>query len=164
MVYELKFADIGEGIHEGEILKWHIQVGDHVKEEQLIVEVMTEKVNVEITAPVAGTIHSLGAEEGSIINVGDVLVTIETAGKPVADGGEMSDVFSTQKAVSVPAEEKDDSLFTPSAPFKRVQPQSQSKTAPLGRPLAAPSVRRLAREQGSKLEEVPGSGPAGRIT
>ena len=59
MVFELKFADIGEGIHEGEILKWHVKPGDPVKAEQLVVEVMTEKVNVEITAPVNGTIKSL---------------------------------------------------------------------------------------------------------
>ena len=79
MVYELKFADVGEGIAEGEILQWHVKPGDTVKNEQVLVEVMTEKVNVEITAPVAGTIVSLGKDEGGTIEVGEVLVTINEA-------------------------------------------------------------------------------------
>ncbi|MFW9914280.1 MAG: dihydrolipoamide acetyltransferase family protein [Candidatus Thorarchaeota archaeon] len=165
MVYELKFADIGEGIHEGEILEWHVQVGDYVEEEQLLVEVMTEKVNVEITAPVAGTIQSLGKEAGGIINVGEVLVTIDTGdATATAKAVGTSDQPSVREEVSPAIEEKDDSLFTPSAPFKRIDPQRRQKPSKAQKPLAAPAVRRLAREQGINLAEVPGSGPAGRIT
>ena len=77
MVFELKFADIGEGIHEGEILKWHVKKGDQVKPEQVVVEIMTEKVNVEITTPVGGKIKSLGRQEGEVITVGEVLISID---------------------------------------------------------------------------------------
>ncbi|MHA2496569.1 MAG: biotin/lipoyl-containing protein, partial [Candidatus Hodarchaeales archaeon] len=149
MVYELKFADIGEGIHEGEILEWHVQVGDYVEEEQLLVEVMTEKVNVEITAPVAGTIQSLGKEAGGIINVGEVLVMIDTEdAAAAAKAVSTSDQPSVKEEVSPAIEEKDDSLFTPSAPFKRIDPQPRQKASSAHKPLAAPAVRRLAREQG----------------
>jgi pyruvate dehydrogenase E2 component (dihydrolipoamide acetyltransferase) len=84
MVYEMKFADIGEGVHEGEILEWHVSVGDIVTVEQLLLEVNTEKVNAEITAPVAGKVVSIEFKEGDIVKVGEVLLTIDpdAEGKP----------------------------------------------------------------------------------
>ena len=69
----MKFADIGEGVHEGEILEWHVSVGDTITVEQLLLEVNTEKVNAEITAPVAGKVVSLEFKEGDIVKVGEVL-------------------------------------------------------------------------------------------
>ena len=77
MVYELKFADIGEGVHEGEILEWHVKVGEVIKVEQLLLEVNTEKVNAEITSPVSGKVVSLEFKEGDVIKVGQVLITID---------------------------------------------------------------------------------------
>ncbi|MFW9992251.1 MAG: dihydrolipoamide acetyltransferase family protein [Candidatus Odinarchaeota archaeon] len=155
MVYEFKFADIGEGVHEGEVLQWHVRVGDNVEIEQLLVEVHTEKVTVEITAPVAGTILSITKEEGEIIKVGEILLTIDPeGGQPV----------EPQVAETAPPEEKDDSLFTASTPFKRFQSKKSTEKIVNERPLAAPAVRRLAREKGVNLQEVPGSGPGGRVT
>ena len=170
MVFELKFADIGEGIHEGEILKWHVKPGDAVKAEQLVVEVMTEKVNVEITAPVNGTIKSLGKKEGDVIKVGELLISIDESGssaqvsttKPVKTSDTKPAKVSSQKLQQV--EEKDDSLFVASTPFQYVQPKKNAeKTIVNEKPLASPAIRRKAREQGIDLKTVLGTGPAGRI-
>ena len=121
MVFELKFADIGEGVHEGEILKWHVKPGDTVKAEQLVVEVMTEKVNVEITAPIPGTINTLGKEEGDVIRVGELLISIDESGPPTKTTAKQSSAPTSAKTAE--KGEKDDSLFTPSAPFQFVQPK-----------------------------------------
>jgi pyruvate dehydrogenase E2 component (dihydrolipoamide acetyltransferase) len=159
MVYEFKFADIGEGVHEGEILQWHVKEGDNVKEEQLLVEVITEKVTVEITAPVAGTILSLeNRQEGDIVKVGEVLVKIDNADVPVPK--------KTEEPKKKPSREepKDDSLFTAAVPFKRTQPRTSQGQVVTERPLAAPSIRREARDKGIDLRFVQGSGSGGRIT
>lgn len=159
MVYEMKFADIGEGVHEGEILEWHVSVGDMIEVEQLLLEVNTEKVNAEITAPVAGKIVSLEFKEGDVIKVGDVLLVID-------DENQSSSVTKVEKKESMKdlVTEKDDSLFTPSSPFKRIANSTASTKIQSTRILAAPAVRRRARESGIDLQTVTGSGPAGRIT
>ena len=84
MAYELKLPDIGEGVAEGEIVRWLVKAGDAVKEDQPLVEVMTDKASVEIPSPRTGTIAALHAEEGAIVPVGTVIVTIATAGDPPA--------------------------------------------------------------------------------
>jgi pyruvate dehydrogenase E2 component (dihydrolipoamide acetyltransferase) len=156
MVFEFKFADIGEGVHEGEILQWYVKEGDIVKEEQLLVEVLTEKVTVEITSPVAGIIASLeGRTEGDIITVGEILVKID-----IEDGSKLKKEIPQIEVTK----EKDDSLFTAAEPFKRIQPKRTDAKIINERPLAAPSIRREARERGIDLHKVIGSGPAGRIT
>ncbi|MFX0208545.1 MAG: dihydrolipoamide acetyltransferase family protein [Candidatus Hodarchaeota archaeon] len=156
MFFEFKFADIGEGVHEGEILQWHVKEGDVVKEEQLLVEILTEKVTVEITSPVAGLIVSLeGRAEGDIIAVGEILVKIDTING--------SDLKKEIPQIEV-TNEKDDSLFTAAEPFRQIQPKKTDTKTINERPLAAPSIRREARERKIDLRKVIGSGPAGRIT
>ncbi|MDD2575682.1 MAG: 2-oxo acid dehydrogenase subunit E2, partial [Acholeplasmataceae bacterium] len=76
-MFTFKFPDIGEGIHEGTILKWHVKVGDKVAEGDLLVVVETDKVNAELTSPEAGTIKELGPKEGEIIHVGDTVALID---------------------------------------------------------------------------------------
>lgn len=84
-MYEFKFADIGEGIHEGTVLQWNFKVGDKVKEGETLVIVETDKVNAELPSPVDGTIVSLGAKEGEEIHVGQIIVTIDDGtGTPAA--------------------------------------------------------------------------------
>lgn len=78
MALEFKLPDIGEGIAEGEIVKWLVKVGDSVKEHQSIVEVMTDKATVEVPAPAAGTITALKAKEGDRVPVGSVIWVMET--------------------------------------------------------------------------------------
>ncbi|TMQ69166.1 MAG: 2-oxo acid dehydrogenase subunit E2 [Candidatus Eisenbacteria bacterium] len=81
MPFEVKLPDIGEGVAEGEIVRWLVKPGDAVKEDQPLVEVMTDKANVEIPAPRTGTIAALLAEEGQVVPVGAVIVTITVAGE-----------------------------------------------------------------------------------
>lgn len=181
MVFEFKLPDVGEGIHEGEIVKWHVKPGDAVREDQLIVEVMTDKATVEITSPRAGKIAQLLAKEGQVAKVGDIIVTIDESG-----GGKAAPPAAAKaEAHAAPVKEEKTLFELPKElggvnPFKKqgghasapqpVAPARASPSAngpvthPAGRPLAAPAVRRRAREMGIDLANVHGSGPVGRIT
>src|SRR3954469_13141077 len=78
--YEFKLPDIGEGIAEAEIVAWHIKVGDEVKEDQQLADMMTDKATVEMESPVAGRVVEIAGEVGDQIPIGSVLVVFETAG------------------------------------------------------------------------------------
>src|SRR5262245_28919383 len=82
MPYDVKLPDIGEGIAEGEIVRWLVKPGETVREDQPLVEVMTDKATVEIPSPRAGVIASLAAGEGQVVPVGSVIVSIALAGEP----------------------------------------------------------------------------------
>ena len=154
MIYEFKFADIGEGVHEGEILEWHVKEGDYVVEEQVLLEVHTEKVNTEITSPISGKIVSLEKEEGDIVKVGEILVKFETE----------ATVKKKKETIEQMENKKDDSLFTPSQEFKRILPKKTQITTTPTKVLASPAIRQKARELQIDLRQVEGTGPAGRIT
>ena len=79
MAYEFRFPDVGEGITEGELLSWKVGEGEVITEDQTLAEIETDKAVVEIPSPKAGKIVKLHAQEGEIIKVGAVLVTIEEA-------------------------------------------------------------------------------------
>ena len=81
---DFKLPDIGEGVHEGEIVKWLKKEGDPIAADEAMVEVMTDKATVELPSPVAGTIEKIHAAEGVTIEVGKVLVTIAEKGKATA--------------------------------------------------------------------------------
>jgi pyruvate dehydrogenase E2 component (dihydrolipoamide acetyltransferase) len=143
--------DIGEGVAEGEVVKWLVKEGDEVKENQALVEVMTDKVNVEIPSPKRGTVLKLGAKEGEVIKVGQVLITIGEKGEESA------------KIVTTVAEAE---LVAPSR-AAMVSPTATSEATASTRPqeiLATPSTRKLARDLGVDLVHVQGTGPGGRIT
>lgn len=175
MVFEFKLPDVGEGIHEGEIVKWHVKAGDGVKADQLIVEVMTDKATVEITSPRAGRIADLRFREGQVAKVGDVIVTIEegVAGgrpsaparveAPAAPQKEEKTLFELPKELGGINPFKKPAATVP-APAVTPRPVAAPVAHPAGRPLAAPAVRRRARELGVDLARVRGSGPVGRIT
>src|SRR3954454_2438578 len=88
--YVVKLPDVGEGIAEAEIVSWHVAAGDTIAEDQVMVEVMTDKATVELPSPVAGVVTSLGAEVGDILAVGSPLIRIATdtqaTGAPAMDG------------------------------------------------------------------------------
>ena len=149
MIQEVKFADIGEGVHEGELLAWHVKAGDDVREDQTLAEVYTEKVTVEIAAPVSGVIESLEKNEGDLIEVGEVLAKIQTTDSEVSE----------PESVSV-AETADPSLFKPTQTFQETKPVKENYPHPI---LAAPAVRRKAREMNIDIASIHGSGPGGRI-
>jgi 2-oxoglutarate dehydrogenase complex dihydrolipoamide succinyltransferase (E2) component len=142
---DLKLPDIGEGIAEGEILKWLVKEGESVKEEQPLVEVMTDKVNVQIPSPKSGTVTRILAKEGESVKVGQVILVI--------DGGNGEQPASPKAAApaSRPA--------TPPNP----QTQGQQSGGAEG-VLATPATRKLAREMGVDIRGVPGSGSMGRVT
>jgi len=149
--YVVKLPDIGEGVAEGEIVRWLVKAGDAVKEDQPLVEVMTDKASVEIPSPRTGTIEAILVEEGAVVPVGTVLVSIAVAG-----GG---------AAASAPAAAHAAAGSTTTATKTAVAP------APAGAPAggavrieATPAVRALAKELGVVLESLAGTGPSGRIT
>ena len=145
MNYEVKLPDIGEGVAEGEIVRWLVKAGDAVKEDQPLVEVMTDKASVEIPSPRTGTILSLGAEEGQMVPVGTIIVTIAVAGTAAAPvAAAPADAAPAAAAVSQPA------AASPGAPGARIE--------------VTPAVRALAKELGVALERVSGTGPNGRIS
>jgi len=137
MLFQFKLPDIGEGVVEGEIVKWLVGDGDSVREDQPLVEVMTDKATVEIPSPVAGKVAKRHGQEGGIISVGAVLVEIETG-----NGAPKQQSKSVEREMAVPV--------------RRAQHAADV--------LATPAVRRLARERGVDLSKVTGTGPAGRIT
>jgi pyruvate dehydrogenase E2 component (dihydrolipoamide acetyltransferase) len=149
VIQEVKFADIGEGVQEGELLSWHVKVGDNVKEDQTLAEIYTEKVTVEIAAPADGVVESLEKSEGDIIEVGDVLAKIQTAESVTPESTSASTVIST-----------DPSLFKPTRPFQETRQTKDNYPHPT---LAAPAVRKKARELDIDISSVVGSGPGGRI-
>jgi len=143
---EFKLPDIGEGVAEGEIVKWLVNAGDAVKEHQAVVEVMTDKATVEIPAPAAGKVLELRAKAGDVVPVGSVIFVLETAGGAVAAPAHAS-VQAAPAAAPVLA-------AAAAAPAKRASDE---------RVLAVPSARRVARELGIDLGEVGGSGRNGVV-
>ncbi len=140
---ELKLPDIGEGVAEGEILKWLVKEGDQIKEEQPLVEVMTDKVNVQIPSPWTGTVTKILAGEGDVVKVGQTIVVIDSA-----EGG------------GTPAPSRE-----PGPRPAVQQPQvAQQSVRPAEGVLATPATRKLARELGVDLSKVRGSGSMGRVT
>src|SRR5690348_1318702 len=98
--YEFKLPDIGEGIAEAEIVAWHIKVGDQVKEDQQLADMMTDKATVEMESPVAGTVVKLAGEVGDQIPIGSVLVVFETEAADSQDGTETEDGARTDHVAS----------------------------------------------------------------
>ncbi len=141
--YEFKLPDVGEGLSEGEIVKWHVGPGDKVSADQIIVDVQTDKAIVEIPAPVAGTVVSLGGAPNDVIPVGAVLIVFETDGDaPAAE----SETTAEPVAASAPAV------------------ASQPAAAKPLRALASPATRKLARELGVDLTAIEGTGSRGQVT
>lgn len=162
----IKMPDIGEGVAEVEVVKWHVKIGDFVTEDQLLADVMTDKATVEVPSPVAGTVLSVGAEAGAVMAVGSMLVEIEIEGT-ASSSDEPPQPQQTIIASLPPVLEK-----APAKPEKALAPAVQHSAniahdkpvASHDKPVASPAVRALARELGADLALVKGSGPAGRIT
>lgn len=175
--YIFKMPDLGEGTVQAEVVAWHIKVGDAVREDQVMAEVMTDKAAVEVPSPVNGRIVSLHGQPGDMVRVGAEFVVFETE---VADTATTGEVPQLAPAVAPPAP----------APTPVVQPAPVVQSVPVAKPAAAmestpavragevlrnpvetsqrikasPATRRRAREAGLDLGTVQGSGPSGRIT
>lgn len=156
-MFEYTLPDVGEGVAEGEIVEWHVEVGDEVVEDQVLAEVETDKAVVDLPSPVDGVIAELHAEAGDIVAVGSVVVTIDTDGDGTAT--EDGDGTATEDGeTDVTGTESTAEAAEPS------QPAGDDGQQTGGRVFAPPNVRRLARELGVDITAVSGSGPSGRIT
>ena len=141
-----KLPDLGEGIHEGEILAVMVKVGQEVKEGDIILEVETDKAAVEIPSPHTGRIEEIFVKPGDVVNVGDVMMTFS--------GGEKAVNVAEKEPAETPATQAEKVTQAPSPP-------AQSTTGPVP---ASPATRRLAREMGVDLHQVNPTGPAGLVT
>ncbi|MEN9800190.1 MAG: hypothetical protein RL653_3887 [Pseudomonadota bacterium] len=147
--FELKLPDIGEGVQEGEIVKWMVKPGDVVTEDQVVVEVMTDKATVSVPTPRGGKVLQTHGKEGEVAKVHHLLVTLEVDGAvPAAASGHAAAPAHAPGAAPAPAAAK------PAAP-----PRPANEKV-----LATPVTRRMAREHGLDLSTISGSGPQGRIT
>ena len=135
MAYEFKLPDLGEGIHEAQVLTWKVRTGDTVAAFQALCEVESAKAAVELTSPVAGQVRETRVAEGDVAHLGEVLVVIDTDAQQAEP--EWFGIVGTAPQAA------------PSTPSEKV--------------FAAPFVRKLARDLNVRLEDVPGSGPQGRV-
>ena len=145
-LYEFKLPDIGEGVVEGEIVKWLVKEGDVVAEDQPLVEVMTDKATVTIPSPRRGRVARLYGTEGEIAKVHHTLVAIEVDGE------------------GVPAAPASPAPASQAAAVERGVAASVAGSAGGARVLATPVTRRMAREHGLDLASLSGTGPQGRVT
>jgi pyruvate dehydrogenase E2 component (dihydrolipoamide acetyltransferase) len=162
---DLKLPDLGEGVMEGEIVKWHVKPGDAVKEDQVVLEIMTDKATVEIPSKTTGKVSELVFKEGEIAKVGAVIMRMEGSAGASAKSSQPSSAPSSgnpeplpgspSAKVNTPAPAKVVPAFTPSVGAPQ-RPQNLDVQA-------APAVRKLARELGVDLSMLRGTGPHGRV-
>jgi len=154
--FEFRLPDIGEGVVEGEIVKWLVEVGDVITEDQALVEVMTDKATVTIPSPKAGKVIQREGNEGDIAKVHAILVVLETE----AGAAEAQPAPAPAPAAAAAA-----MAATPVAPAASAAPSApQPAMASDRRVLATPVTRRMAREHGVDLAAIAGTGPQGRVT
>ena len=140
--HEFLLPDLGEGVHEGRIIRVHVEEGQTVREDEPLMEVETDKAAVEIPSPVTGLVTTVHVAAGQLVHVGNVMITFD------GDGGQAAATDTSPSTPQIVAQ----------------QPTPTSEAVPARRKPASPSVRRMARELGLDLQLVDGSGPGGRIT
>jgi len=181
MSVEIRLPEISENVDSGDVVKVLVGVGDTVEVDQPLVELETEKAVFEVPSTVAGTIAEIKVKAGDTVKVGDIIVTVDESsasgkvvgGRDEADvtvgGGERKPERTEEKAPARPEAsqkpEATEKLGKKREPEKdKEAPPAPKKPAPEEPAPASPTVRRLAREIGVDIHEVPGTGPGGRIT
>ena len=162
--------DLGEGVHEAELISWKVKPGDHVEEHEIVAEMETDKALVEVPSPRTGTIAELFGNPGDILKVGEPAWTYQTEGgaapaapqrtaeaKPAASPSDNGDAHAEPPT---PAEEREDAGTV----VGTMDGNLRGVTAAEGKALATPAVRRLARDLGVDIDTVSGTGLAGRVT
>ena len=189
MPVELEMPELAESVTEGEIVKWLVKEGEHVNRDQPLVEIMTDKVTVEVPSPYEGILLKQVAAEGAVVPIGKPIAVFGKEGETLEGKVEESKAPVEVKAeapaaeptapvapaeAAPPKQEKEEKVAArpDGAPPHAVQydghaavapPQEQATLSKYGRPMAAPAVRKLARKLGIDLFGVRGSGEAGRI-
>ncbi|MDX1614431.1 MAG: dihydrolipoamide acetyltransferase family protein [Candidatus Promineifilaceae bacterium] len=157
MAHAFELPDLGEGIHEAEILEVLVSPGDTVAEGDIVLRAETDKAAVDVPAPTDGTIEEIRVEPGDIVNVGDPLLTF-------GDGAEAEAEPEEVEAGSEEAASEDEKAASEAQQAEADRP-SEEPSDGRGRPVpASPATRRLARELEVDLQRVEGSGPGGRVT
>ncbi|MCK0470591.1 dihydrolipoamide acetyltransferase family protein [Halalkalibacter sp. APA_J-10(15)] len=151
MAYQFKLPDIGEGIHEGEIVKWFVKAGDEIKEDDILLEVQNDKAVVEIPSPVDGKVLEVKVEEGTVSIVGDVLLTIDAGDANPAEEEETVE------------EEKDEPIAEKQEKSEESPKTDQNGSTENTRVIAMPSVRKYARDNDVTIANVSGTGKNGRV-
>ncbi|MGM7701003.1 dihydrolipoamide acetyltransferase family protein [Pseudalkalibacillus sp. Hm43] len=168
MAFEFKLPDIGEGIHEGEIVKWFVKKGDEIKEDDILLEVQNDKAVVEIPSPYDGTVKDIKVDEGTVAVVGDVLLTIDAEGyegeEEEAEESEAKDEKQEEKEAKTEEKPADEEKKQEQEKEEtKAEPAAEEEDDPTNRVKAMPSVRKYAREKDVNIKKVQGSGKNGRI-
>ncbi|MEK4424278.1 dihydrolipoamide acetyltransferase family protein [Solibacillus sp. FSL K6-1523] len=163
MAFTFRLPDIGEGIHEGEVVKWFVKPGDQVKEDDILAEVQNDKAVVEIPSPVEGTVEEIFVAEGTVAIVGDALIRFDAPGYEdlKLKGDEHHDAnesAKTEAQVQATAEAGQE-VKKEETPKEVVKADASSSQ----RIIAMPSVRKYAREKGVEIQLVSGTGKNGRV-
>ncbi|MEF3328671.1 dihydrolipoamide acetyltransferase family protein [Oceanobacillus oncorhynchi] len=153
MAFNFKLPDIGEGIHEGELVKWFVKEGDEVKEDDVLCEIQNDKSVVEIPSQVDGTVTKIHVAEGEVAVVGDTLISFDAEGYDDEEEEDTKSDDASSESKEQKAEENADQASEDNAS------ESDDK-----RVIAMPSVRKFARENDVNIKDVQGSGKNGRIT
>ena len=158
--YVFKMPDLGEGTVSAEVVEWKVKVGDSVKEDQVIAEVMTDKAAVEIPSPVTGRVVSITGQPGDMVAVGAELISFDTSGAAPAEPA--ADPKPSAGPVPAPPAKPAAAASTPrsNGPAAVAAPAPAAAT----RVMASPATRRKAHVAGVDLSTVAGSGPGGRIS
>ncbi len=166
MAKNVELPEIGEGVNEGELVSWLVQPGDSIEVDQPIVELMTDKATVEVPSPIAGTVKDLKFSEGDTIEVGQTLITVEEG-----DSQSESKEENKKEAKSEePAQNKSDKKESTNTQQNEPSPSNTGGMSSVTPPpaeihvLATPSTRRLARETDVDINQLKGTGLAGRVT
>lgn len=166
--FVFKLPDLGEGTVEAEIVEWHVKPGDAVKEGDVIADVMTDKANIEVPAPVTGVVLRTTGEPGDVVAVGSELVAFETKGpaKGATPALRVRETEAVPRSGPVPGREARPERGTPVA-AEHATSAAPPPEAPIpragGKVITSPAVRRRAVELGLDLAQVMGTGPRGRI-
>lgn len=181
----IQLPELGEGVTEGELVKWLVKPGDKIEADQTVAEMMTDKATVEVPSPTAGVVKELKLKEGDVVEVGNVMLVIDTDGGAVAKEEapakkeEPKQAPKVAPAAGAPAAAAQKQAPAPAATQKsngNVQHAGQQASAQGGQEgnihppvadakvLATPATRRLAREMGVDINGLSGSGVAGRVT
>ncbi|WP_394583555.1 2-oxo acid dehydrogenase subunit E2 [Cytobacillus firmus] len=171
MAFQFRLPDIGEGIHEGEIVKWFVKPGDEVQEDDVLCEVQNDKAVVEIPSPVKGKVEEILVEEGTVATVGQVLITFDAPGyedlKFKGDHEEEAPKEEKTEAQVQATAEAGQDVKKEEAPVQESAKEgvviSDTDVDPNRRIIAMPSVRKYARDKGVDIRQVAGSGKNGRI-
>lgn len=150
--------DLGEGVHEAEMIAWKVKPGDTVEEHDILAEMETDKALVEVPSPRSGVIKTLHGEVGEILHVGNPLVTYEGGADSSGSSAQTADVTASNGEADTAKEDEDAGTVVGA-----MSAETPGMTVREGKALATPAVRRLARDLGVDIDTVAGSGIGGRV-